>query len=199
MKTLLCILISLTTILAGSAQTVVKMSLPPLPESPLEVVTLFDEGIPLNKTVVLGAMGYKIFGGTSPYTLQWLKNNQVVATGDIAVIKPETGATYALKVTDKNNCYSEIAINVDASKNTLMARSPNILVTPTMVTDRITISFVDNQFAEADVRILDTRGTVRFQTSINGSSHVPLQLPKGNYYVVVNSKLDYSAEKIFIH
>jgi len=198
MKSIFVILvISFCTLVAG-AQTVVKMSLPPLPETPLDVVTLFDEGIPLNKTVVLGTMGYKILGGTSPYTFQWFKNDQVVATGNIAVIKPETGASYSLKISDRNNCFKVISINVDASSKVDSETDKQILITPTVVSDHLTISFVDNQPSEAEVSILDSRGVFQLNTSIAGSTQLPLQLPAGSYYVVVRRQQDIVAEKIVV-
>lgn len=198
MKTIITFFLCVLLIFNIFSQTVVKMSMPPLPDEPLNVITLYDEGLPLNTTVVLGAIGYSVTGGTAPYTFQWLKNEVVFATGDIAVLKPESGTNYSLKITDKNNCFTVMSINVDATKNVSSAFNKRILVTPTFVIDKIAVSFVDIIPDKSTVRIFDGKGILHLQTEIAGNGYIPLQLQKGTYYVVIEYNKEFVAEKIIV-
>jgi hypothetical protein len=198
MKTIITFFLCELIIFTFFSQTVVKMSMPPLPDEPLNVITLYDEGLPLNTTVVLGAIGYSVTGGTAPYTFQWLKNEVVFATGDIAVLKPESGTNYSLKITDKNNCFTVMSINVDATKNVSSAFNKRILVTPTYVIDKIAVSFVDIIPDKSTVRIFDGKGILHLQTEITGNGYIPLQLQKGTYYVVIEYNKEFVAEKIIV-
>ena len=105
MKKLLYIISVLLLVVSVSAQTVVRMRMPHQSEKKLEVVTLFAEGLPLGIPVVLGTIGFDISGGEEPLTFEWLKDNVVVATGDIAVITPVAGSQYMLRVSDRAGCY----------------------------------------------------------------------------------------------
>lgn len=198
MKTIITFFLFVLLIFNIFSQTVVKMSMPPLPDEPLNVITLYDEGLPLNTTVVLGAIGYSVTGGTAPYTFQWLKNEVVFATGDIAVLKPESGTNYSLKITDKNNCFTVMSINIDATKNVSSAFNKRILVTPTFVIDKIAVSFVDIIPDKSTVRIFDGKGILHLQTEIAGNGYIPLQLQKGTYYVVIECNKEFVAEKIIV-
>lgn len=182
------------------SQTVVKMNMPSQAKQALNVVTLFDETLPLNTTVVLGAVGYDITGGTSPYTLTWLKDNQVVATGDIAVIQPVSGSAYSLKVTDKNNCSTTTAINLNVSSKVKKDQSGAnaITISPTIVSDHILVNFSSNDAITATVRIFDMAGKVRFQQEIVSSTRLDINLSKGNYFVVVQRNANTFVEKIIV-
>jgi len=109
------ILIVLLSSLMATAQTVVRMRMPAQSENALSVATLYNEALPTGVSIVLGVVGYEINGGTAPYQYEWLKNNQVISTGEVAVIVPEKDMNYVLRVKDKNGCSVENAINVTNS------------------------------------------------------------------------------------
>ena len=198
MKKINIILFSLFFHFVLVAQTMVKMAMPKQPDEKLNVLTLYDEKLPLNSTIVLGAIGYSIAGGTAPYTLEWLKDNQVFATGDIAVIQPVVGSSYALKVIDKNNCFYIVSINIDANSSLPQNMNKLVLVTPTIVSDQVTVSFVENQNEKAIVRFYNDLGVLKQQNSINGNSVIPVNLRRGIYYVVINDGKSYFSEKIIV-
>lgn len=198
MKNLIFLLVSLFYYFGANAQTMVKMVMPVQPEEELHVVTLFEEKLPLNSTIVLGAIGYSISGGTEPYSLEWLKDDLVFATGDIAVIQPVTGSSYSLKVNDKNNCSTIVSINIDANSHSNNSNQKQVLVTPTIVSDQVTVSFIENKKAEATIRFYDGQGMLKQQNNIVGSSIIPINLPNGNYYVIVDDGKSYFSEKIIV-
>lgn len=199
-KTPLLAVVLLCFTLGCFSQTIVKMDMPAQAKQALNVVTLFDETLPLNTTVVLGAVGYDITGGTSPYTLTWLKDNQVVATGDIAVIQPVSGSAYSLKVTDKNNCSTTTAINLNVSSKVKKDQSGAnaITISPTIASDYILVNFSSNDAITATVRIFDMAGKVRFQQEIVSSTRLDINLSKGNYFVVVQRNANTFVEKIIV-
>lgn len=202
-KTQLLAVVLLCFTLGCFSQTIVKMDMPAQAKQALNVVTLFDETLPLNTTVVLGAVGYDITGGTSPYTFSWLKDNQIVATGDIAVLQPVTGSTYSLKVTDKNNCSTTTAINLNVSSKVKKEESGAnaIRISPTVVSDHIMVNFSSNDAITAitaTVRIFDLAGMVRFQQEIVSSTRLDINLAKGNYFVVVQRNANTVVEKIIV-
>lgn len=166
----------------------------------LEVVTLFDEALPLNTTVVLGALGYTITGGTAPYTLTWLKDDVVISTGDIAVIQPVSASNYALKVTDKNNCSTTTSLNLKTSnkvqKNQFSAYG--ITITPTIVTNKINVNFPSTDAVVANIRIFDMNGKLCFQKEILGTTTLDVNFQRGNYFVVLNASAKTIVEKIIV-
>ncbi len=187
----------------AQSQTLVKMGLPQQPEAKLQVVKLFDESLPLETTVVLGAIGFNISGGTEPYSLNWLKDEKVFASGDIAVFKPEAGKNYSLQVVDKKQCKTTVAINIDAtpkigSPAEVNLYQKNIQISPTRVTHSINISFAHDFNAMGKVRIFDMQGKLNLSTVIYGSTTIPVQLPAGNYVVLVESTDDYATSQIIV-
>lgn len=181
------------------AQTAVRMKLPKQSEEPLSIAVLYEEPVQAGTIIVIAAFGYYISGGTSPYTLNWIKDNQVIATGDIAVITPVAGSSYSLKITDKNNCTVTQSININAqNKIKQEIISDDIIVAPTLVTDHITVGFTDNSLSTARIRIFDVIGKLRMETAIQGNSIVPVNLPAGNYFVVVEKDELYTLKKIIV-
>jgi hypothetical protein len=181
------------------AQTAVRMKLPQQSEEPLSIAVLYEEPVQTGTIVVLAAFGYYISGGKSPYTLSWMKDNKVIASGDIAVITPTAGSTYSLQITDKNNCIVTQSININAQKKIKQEIiSDEIIVAPTLVTNHITIGFTDNSLSTARIRILDVIGKLRIETTIQGNSIVPVHLPSGNYFVVVEKDELYTLKKIIV-
>ncbi len=184
---------------AMNAQTAVRMKLPQQSSEPLSVAVLYEEPVQAGTIIVIAAFGYYISGGTSPYTLNWMKDNQVIATGDIAVITPVAGSSYSLKITDKNNCTVTQSININAqNKIKQEIISDDIIVAPTLVTDHITVGFTDNSLSTARIRIFDVIGKLRMETAIQGNSIVPVNLPAGNYFVVVEKDELYTLKKIIV-
>lgn len=201
MKKLFNITCILVLFVSGSfSQTVVKMEMPSQSDQVINVVKLYDESLPLNTTIVLGAIGYNITGGTAPYTLNWMKDDKVVTTGDIAVINPETGSSYSLKVIDKNSCSYITSINLDAVLKMKKQNNINsqISVTPTLVTNQLTVSFNDNITTAASVRIFDNQGILKYQQNISGNTLIPINLQKGVYYIVVEREELNLAEKVIV-
>lgn len=181
------------------SQTAVRMKLPQQSEEPLSIAVLYEEPVQAGTIIVIAAFGYYISGGTSPYTLNWMKDNQVIATGDIAVITPVAGSSYSLKITDKNNCTVTQSININAqNKIKQEIISDDIIVAPTLVTDHITVGFTDNSLSTARIRIFDVIGKLRMETAIQGNSIVPVNLPAGNYFVVVEKDELYTLKKIIV-
>ncbi len=175
------------------------MKLPQQSEEPLSIAVLYEEPVQAGTIIVIAAFGYYISGGTSPYTLNWMKDNQVIATGDIAVITPVAGSSYSLKITDKNNCTVTQSININAqNKIKQEIISDDIIVAPTLVTDHITVGFTDNSLSTARIRIFDVIGKLRMETAIQGNSIVPVNLPAGNYFVVVEKDELYTLKKIIV-
>lgn len=201
-RILLLILLSISTLYAIS-QTIVKMAMPQQSLLALNVVKLFDESLPVKTTVVLGAIGFEITGGTSPYVLNWMENDKILSTGDIAVITPEVGKSYTLKVLDKNNCSSVISLNLDASakakSQSLEYISTGIVVSPTLVSNQINIGFLDNGMHDARVRIYDYEGKLQLDKVISGNTVLPISLPQANYIVLVESDSKYYSVKITVH
>ena len=181
------------------AQTAVRMKLPQQSEEPLSIAVLYEEPVQAGSIIVMAAFGYYISGGTSPYTLNWMKDNQVIATGDIAVITPVAGSAYSLTITDKHNCTVTQNININAQRKIRKEiLSEEIIVAPTLVTDYITIGFTDNSLSSARIRIFDVIGKLKMETVIQGNSIVPVNLPTGNYFVVVEKDELYTLKKIIV-
>ena len=194
----LCLLFALS--ISSFAQTVVKLKMPTQAVHALTVVTLFSEELPLNTPVILGAIGYEIKGGTEPYTLNWYKNDTLISTGNIVVIKPVAGSTYTLKAVDNNKCSSIVALNISASSK-IKSNSfidSNIFVTPTMATNRITVGFTENSTVDASVKIFDLKGVLMQQENITCSSNISLQLIPGIYFVVVEKNSLFHVQKIVV-
>ncbi len=176
------------------AQTAVKMKLPQQSAEPLSIAVLYKEPVKAGTIVVMAAFGYQVSGG-----FQWLKDNQVIATGDIAVVTPTAGSNYSLKITDKNNCNVTQSINISAqNKIRQEVISDEIIVAPTLVTDHITIAFTDNSTSAASLRIVDLQGITRYEITINGNTIVPVSISAGAYFVVINRNEQYSVKKIIV-
>lgn len=183
------------------SQTVIKMELPKQAEKTLQVITLYQEALPLNTTIVLGAIGYDVTGGYAPYSFVWMKNETTFATGDIAVFSPEKGSTYALKVIDKNNCSVINAINIDASSKVRANITENegqILITPTVVTNHINIGFTDNSTSEARVRVFDNKGIEHLNMMIEGNTVIPVDLPSGAFFIVIEKDQQFTTRKFVV-
>lgn len=196
------ILVIIFTIVAFNvfAQSVVRMKMPLQPAESLKVLTLYDESLPVNTTVVLGAIGYDITGGTTPYSFAWLKDNQVIASGDVAVFQPVAGSTYSLKVTDRNNCTFVTPIHVNAPNKVKIesGTTPRFSVSPTIVTDKIQISVDGNRVMQLRVRIFDMRGKLAQEATLVGSTELNVKLATGNYFVVIEGAGSMCAEKIIV-
>jgi len=199
MKTnILSIIVLLCSILA-TAQTVVRMRLPAQSENALSVTTLYNEALPTGISIVLGVVGYDISGGTAPYQYEWLKDNKVITTGEVAVINPEKGKSYVLRVKDKNGCIVENAINISnsakAAKNYL---SENVRINLSQFNQQLSVDFKSFVPENTTLSIFDLQGKLHAKQAIGESSIIPVQLPFGVYLVVVGNGQLYHVQKILV-
>lgn len=184
------------------AQTVVKMTLPPQADEPLQIVVLFDEEVPEGIPVVLGLIGYKVTGGIEPYTYEWIQNGNVIGTGDIVVIMPSTGDQFSLKVIDKNKCYSTTSFKIEVIGKTNEQNQPipGLSIYPTLVKDNVIhIDLPESDFPlNANIRIFNIKGVLMFQTFADESYTVNCYLPDGIYFVSVATDEFHKVEKIIV-
>lgn len=182
-----------------SAQTVVRMRMPAQSEKALNVSTLYNEALPTGVSIVLGVIGYDISGGTVPYQYEWLKNNQVIATGEIAVIVPEKDMNYVLRVKDKNGCSVESAINItNSSKIAKNYLSETVKVNLKQFTNQLSVDFKSFVPENTSVSIFDLQGKQHFKQAISESTTIPVQLPLGAYLVIVGNGQLYHVQKILV-
>ncbi|MDO9154140.1 MAG: T9SS type A sorting domain-containing protein [Paludibacter sp.] len=199
MKKYFIIFIVVFCIFTIDAQTVVRVRIPAQSEKALHVATLFNEALPTGVSIVMGVVGYEIDGGTAPYQYEWVKNNQVIATGEIAVIVPEKNMNYVLRVKDKNGCSVENAINVTSSakvaKNYL---SETVKINLTQFSNHLSVDFKSFVPENISVSIFDLQGKLHLKQAISESAIIPVQLPFGLYLVVVGNGQLYHVQKILV-
>jgi len=186
-----------------NAQTIVKMNLPPQAKEALKVVVLFDEEVPGGMTVVLGVMGYRVFGGIEPFSFEWYRNGTLIGTGDIVSFVPANGDQLNLKVTDKNRCYSQSSVIMKVKsiiENEKEDVSGGISVSPTIITDNyLHISLPDAVTGlNALVRFIDLNGKVLLKSTITKSCGLQPELPAGVYFVSVQTGEFHKVEKIIV-
>lgn len=183
----------------GYSQTLVKMDLPRQAEQVLNVVALFDEELPEGIPVVLGLMGYDVEGGITPYTFEWLLNDEVISTSDIAVFTPKQGDDLVLSVSDKNHCRATTAFNLKAL---IVPKTPDeggeeeIKVYPTVFTGELTIEIPESAHKKALVRIFTLSGTMVCQEYLPESTSLFLNLIPGTYFISVKTEEQHKLEKI---
>ncbi|NCB09825.1 MAG: T9SS type A sorting domain-containing protein [Bacteroidia bacterium] len=203
MKKTIITFLSFAAIMLCSAQTVVKMNMPPQAKDPLQVIVLFDEEVPEGMPVVLGLMGYSVSGGMTPYTYEWMQNGKVIGTGDVVIVTPAKGDKIELKATDKNKCYSTMAFSlkvISRSPGANTQKNDSYTISPTLVKNgviHIGLPDAENKL-KANVRIFDTNGTLKHQSFITGSSDITFGLPTGNYFVSVQTDDFHKVEKIIV-
>ena len=199
MKRYFTILSVLFCSLIITAQTVVRMRMPVQSEKALSVATLYNEALPTGVSIVLGVVGYEISGGTAPYQYEWLKNNQVIATGEIAVIVPEKNMNYVLRVKDNNGCSVENAINVTSSakavKNYL---SETVNINLKQFTNQLSVDFKSFVPENTSVSVFDIQGKLHYRQALVESATISVQLPTGIYLVVVGNGQMYHVQKIMV-
>lgn len=199
MKRYFTILSVLFCSLIITAQTVVRMRMPVQSEKALSVATLYNEALPTGVSIVLGVVGYEISGGTAPYQYEWLKNNQVIATGEIAVIVPEKNMNYVLRVKDNNGCSVENAINVTSSakavKNYL---SETVNINLKQFTNQLSVDFKSFVPENTSVSVFDIQGKLHYRQALVESATISVQLPIGIYLVVVGNGQMYHVQKIMV-
>ena len=203
MKRLIPIITLLFSVIFSNAQTVVKMNLPPQAKEPLKVTVLFDEQVPEGMPVVLGLMGYSVTGGIEPYTYQWIQNGNTIGTGDVVIITPAKGDKFELKAIDKNKCYSTMAFSMKVISKIGGAnqeKESEYKISPTLVkNDVINITLPDAESPlKANVRIFDTKGSLKYQTYITVSTAITCRLPAGTYFVSVQTDELHKVEKIIV-
>ncbi|PZX13836.1 putative secreted protein (Por secretion system target) [Breznakibacter xylanolyticus] len=181
-----------------SAQTVIKMDMPRQADKALKVVSLFDDEIPQGVPVVLGLMGYDIEGGAAPYQFEWLLNNQVISTTDVAVFTANKGDQLVLKVIDNTQCQASTAFNLKFA-HLESVKSYALCIYPTLVIDHIQVDLPDEWWGEETwVRIFDLKGKVVASQFILQSQSIPVNLVPGSYFVSAKSKWEHRVEKIIV-
>lgn len=204
MKKTIITFLSFAAIMLCSAQTVIKMNMPPQAKDPLKVTVLFDEEMPEGMPVVLGLMGYSVSGGMTPYTYEWMQNGKVIGTGDVVIVTPAKGDKIELKATDKNKCYSTMAFSlkvISRSPGANTQKNDSYTISPTLVKNgviHIGLPDAENKL-KANVRIFDTNGTLKHQTYITESTDVTCALPPGNYFVSLQTDDFHKVEKIIVN
>lgn len=198
LKTLFRVIATLLFTQSLSAQTVVKMNLPPQSDEILQVVALFEEELPEGIPVVLGLMGYEVDGGLSPYRFEWLLNNTVISTSDIAIFTPHQGDDLVLKVTDQNQCRSTTEFNLKVFKGFSPPdeNASSIRVYPTVFDAELYVELPEIPQKPALVRIFDLRGSVLHQEEIPSNTWLQLSLNPGVYFISVRSGDQHKVEKI---
>lgn len=200
MKTNILSIIVLLCSFAATAQTVVRMRLPAQSENALSVATLYNEALPTGISIVLGVVGYDISGGTAPYQFEWLKNNQVISTGEVAIITPEKGAIYVLRVKDKNNCSIDNAININSSaKAAVNYLSENVKIGLQPTINKLFIDFKGFIPENMQVSIYDLQGKLHEKHVLRESNTIQLNLPNATYLAVIGNSDMYHVEKIIIN
>lgn len=181
-----------------TAQTVVKMDMPPQADQPLQVVALFDEELPEGVPVVLGLMGYDIAGGITPYFYEWLLNGEVISTSDVAIFTPHVGDDLVLTVTDNNVCSASTAFNLKIAEIPGPEQNENdfVRIFPTMVRNEIQIEFDGSPQQESLVRIFSVSGKMVFEQTTTESILIHPILEPGIYFVSVKSGVLHKIEKI---
>ena len=203
MKKTIITFLSFAAIMLCSAQTVVKMNMPPQAKDPLKVTVLFDEEVPEGMPVVLGLMGYSVSGGMTPYTYEWMQNGKVIGTGDVVIVTPAKGDKIELKATDKNKCYSTMAFSlkvISRSPGANTQKNDSYTISPTLVKNgviHIGLPDAENKL-KANVRIFDTNGTLKHQTYITESTDITCALLPGNYLVSLQTNVFHEVEKIIV-
>ena len=199
MRKYITILIALSSILLSVAQTVIRMKMPNQSENAITVATLYNEPLQTGVSIVLGVMGYEINGGAAPYQYEWLKNNQVIATGEIAVIAPEVGSNYVLRVKDKNSCSVENAINISSSaKVSKKYLSETIKISVKQLSNTLSVDFKGFVPENTVLSIFDVQGKLYLKQSINENTTLPLNLTSGAYIVVIGNSELVHVQKIIV-
>jgi hypothetical protein len=182
------------------AQSVVRVRMPAQSEKGLSVETLYNEALPTGISIVLGVVGYEIKGGTAPYQYEWLKNNQVIAMGEVVVINPERGSNYVLRVKDKNMCVIETSINVsNASKAAKSYLSETVKINVQQLAKELSIEFEAFVPENLNLHIFDLQGKLQMKQAIYGNCTVAMQLAAGAYLVVLGNEQMYHVQKIILN
>lgn len=182
-----------------SAQTVVKMDMPPQADQPLKVVALFDEEIPEGIPVVLGLMGYDVAGGMTPYNYEWLLNGEIASTSDVVIFTPEKGDNLSLNVIDNNKCKATTSFNLKVAslrQNPDTEKIEGINIYPTVVQNSIQVEFDPVTGMQALVRIFDMQGKVVHQKIAPQSIEMNVNLSAGTYFISVRIGDQHKVEKI---
>lgn len=199
MKQILMIITLFLLLMPVQTQTVIRMRMPQQSEQALEVLTLFSEGLPVGIPVVLGVIGFDITGGTAPFLLEWLQNDTVVATGDIAVITPKSGSTYMLRVSDQAGCYAEQSIRVDTQ---LKVKSnyldEMVRVSPTLITDELMVRISSYFPLDARIRVFNTNGKLYLDQGLQGDLTTAINWENGIYYVVISAGELHQVTKVIV-
>jgi hypothetical protein len=173
------------------------MAMPEQSKEPITGTILFDDQLPLNIPIVLGALGYDVVGATPPLTYNWYKNSEVIAVGEVAVIKAEAGNNYSVNIADSKNCSVTLPIQTEGANNN-QVNSENLVVLPTIGGHYIHLKTGQIIPADAKLFVTDLKGIQHLQTKLNGETNIPLNLSPGVYLLQLTGKGLNHAEKFVV-
>ncbi|SKC12232.1 T9SS type A sorting domain-containing protein [Alkalitalea saponilacus] len=169
-------------------QTVVRLTKPQQAEEPVAAFTLFDESLPAGIPSAIGTIGYEIFGGDLPYTYQWLKDETVIAEGEVAVIVPSMDHDYALRVSDRNNCTVIIPINISPTMPGEKSSSENDLnFWHELTRNHLRLSGDLSSDNPVEIRIYDINGRLMLEYFVYKETSIPVSLLPGVYLIYTRS------------
>lgn len=116
------------------------------PSNPLDVVTTVIQ--PSCFEYSDGSIELTITGGTTPYTVQWGNQNEIILNNPSELLGGIEDGEYLFVVTDRNNCVEELLVTVD---------QPDTLDIASVVQD---VSCFDGTDGEIDVTV--TGGTMPY-------------------------------------
>ncbi len=169
-------------------QTVVRLEKPKQAKEAVVALTLFDESLPIDVTTAIGKMGYFISGGTSPYSIQWLEDERVIAEGEVTDLTPKNQHSYFMKVVDKNNCSSIVSIDiapfVPGNKN---ASENDDDIVFKITRNFLFIAEIRGEEENIKLRLFDISGQVLLDRNVSGESLIPISLIPGIYILQLKS------------
>jgi len=191
----------LTAVLA-TAQTVVKMEMPPQARERLQAETLFEENVPEDIPVVLDLSGFDIRGGVPPYRYQWFLNNEVISQDEQASFVPQQGDVLVLRVTDGNRCHATVSLGLKISVSpwggSKKVSAGEILIYPTVVTGLLHIRLPSHSEGKGKIYIHNLQGRIVMERTMDGEEAWRIDLPEGIYIITVESGELHRTEKIVI-
>ena len=184
-----------------NGQTVVKMELAEQSVMPVQVETLFEEILPAGIPTAIGIMGFDIQGGSLPYVYHWIENDVVIAEGEVTVITPGSGKSYALKVIDKKNCSDVVPLSFGNTKSdgSDMSFNEDHQICTKFTRDVIIINPHPKSLTDTAVKIYDMKGRLLVDTSVSGETHIPVNLSPGVYLLFTGYLNSYNINKYVVH
>lgn len=152
--------------------------------------SLFGEVLTTPSTGNDGTASATVFGGTPPYTFDWLNQDpQMLPPGE-----------YILIVTDANGCTTEISYVVDMVINNEEVGITDLRVYPNPFGDRLVLEYVSS-YSELSIHTINGQIQIKHQLLNNQDSYtLNLQdLPSGIYFIMLKGSEKVTVEKVIKH